>query len=64
MFIAIIGTRLSGKSTIEAYLIEKGFVPVRIIYPVINDEARAAEARDAVSCLVAHANEHNLFDLF
>ncbi|KAH9982804.1 cytidine deaminase-like protein [Lactifluus volemus] len=35
MFIAIIGTRLSGKSTIEAYLIEKGFVPVRIIYPAL-----------------------------
>lgn len=31
MFIAIIGTRLSGKSTVETYLTEKGFLPVRII---------------------------------
>ena len=31
MFIAIIGTRLSGKSTVETYLTEKGFIPVRII---------------------------------
>jgi hypothetical protein len=64
MFIAIIGTRLSGKSAIEAYLIEKGFVSVRIIPPVINDEARAAEARGEVSRLVAHTNDHDLFDLF
>jgi hypothetical protein len=31
MFIAIIGTRLSGKSTVETYLTEKGFTPVRVI---------------------------------
>ncbi|KAI0304563.1 cytidine deaminase-like protein [Russula brevipes] len=30
MFIAIIGTRLSGKSTVETYLTEKGFAPVRL----------------------------------
>ncbi|KAH9065821.1 cytidine deaminase-like protein [Lactarius vividus] len=30
MFIAIIGTRFSGRTTIESYLIAKGFVPVRI----------------------------------
>jgi hypothetical protein len=31
MFIAIIGTRLSGKTTVETYLTDKGFVPVKII---------------------------------
>jgi len=31
MFIAIIGTRLSGRSTVEIYLTEKGFIPVRLI---------------------------------
>ncbi|KAH9044564.1 cytidine deaminase-like protein [Lactarius pseudohatsudake] len=30
MFIAIIGTRFSGRTTIESYLRAKGFVPVRI----------------------------------
>ncbi|KAI9512499.1 cytidine deaminase-like protein [Russula earlei] len=30
MFIAIIGTRLSGKSTVETYLLENEFVPVRL----------------------------------
>ncbi|KAH9081730.1 cytidine deaminase-like protein [Lactarius deliciosus] len=30
MFIAIIGTRFSGRTTIESYLREKGFIPVRI----------------------------------
>jgi hypothetical protein len=54
MFIAIIGTRLSGKSTIEAYLIEKGFVSVGIIPRAVNHEARAEEMRSVVSCLRAH----------
>ncbi|KAI0278158.1 cytidine deaminase-like protein [Russula aff. rugulosa BPL654] len=31
MFIAIIGTRLSGKSTVETYLTERGFIPVKVI---------------------------------
>jgi len=31
MFIAIIGTRLSGKSTVETYLTQRGFIPVRVI---------------------------------
>ncbi|KAH9997741.1 cytidine deaminase-like protein [Russula compacta] len=49
MFIAIIGTRLSGKSTVETYLVEKGFVPVRIISrtPEYGDRAQV------VSCFRA-----------
>lgn len=30
MFVAIVGTRCSGKSTVERYLISKGFLPVRL----------------------------------
>jgi hypothetical protein len=54
MFIAIIGTRLSGKSTIETYLIEKGFVSVRIIPRAVGHEAKPEEMRSVVSCLRAH----------
>lgn len=43
MFIAIIGTRFSGRTTIESYLIEKGFIPVRIIVQALDYEARVAD---------------------
>jgi hypothetical protein len=54
MFIAIIGTRLSGKSTVETYLTEKGFIPVRVISrtPEYGDRALdRAQARGEVSRL-------------
>ena len=54
MFIAIIGTMLSGKSTVETYLTEKGFVPVKVISRAINYEV-GGEKRNAVSGL------HTLF---
>lgn len=32
MFIAIVGTRLAGKSTVESFLVkQKGFLPVKIL---------------------------------
>ncbi|KAH9178795.1 cytidine deaminase-like protein [Lactarius sanguifluus] len=40
MFIAIIGTRFSGRTTIESYLRAKGFVPVRIVARALDYEAR------------------------
>lgn len=49
MFIAIIGTRLSGKSTVETYLTEKGFVPVRIIPQNSGYRERPAQTRNLVS---------------
>ena len=50
MFIAIIGTRLSGKSTVETYLTEKGFIPVRIIPQNSGYRERPpAQTRDLVS---------------
>lgn len=49
MFIAIIGTRLSGKSTVETYLVEKGFVPVRIISRT-SEYGDKAQASKVVSC--------------
>lgn len=30
MFIAVVGTRCSGKSTVQKYLVSKGFIPVRL----------------------------------
>lgn len=30
MFIAIVGTRGAGKSTVETYLVSKGFISVRL----------------------------------
>ena len=48
MFIAIIGTRLSGKSTVETYLTERGFIPVRVISRTPGHEERA-QARPEVS---------------
>ena len=50
MFIAIIGTRLSGKSTVETYLTEKGFIPVRVISRTPEHGDRA-QARGEVSRL-------------
>ena len=50
MFIAIIGTRLSGKSTVETYLTERGFIPVRVISRIPEHEGRAP-ARPEVSRL-------------
>ncbi|KAI0257220.1 cytidine deaminase-like protein [Lactifluus subvellereus] len=47
MFIAIIGTILSGKSTVEAYLTEKGFVPVKIISRAVNYQVRAEPRNSA-----------------
>jgi len=44
MFIAIVGTRFAGKSTIEEYLInEKGFTPVRLIEPNDGDSSLDGE---------------------
>ena len=43
MFIAIIGTRSSGRTTIESYLIARGFVPVRIIDHALDYEARVGD---------------------
>ena len=43
MFIAIIGTRFSGRTTIESYLIARGFVPVRIIARTLAYEARVED---------------------
>jgi dephospho-CoA kinase len=65
MFIAIIGTILSGKSTIETYLTEKGFVPVKVISRAVNYEVRA-EARNTVSSLHAlfHLHAPDLLDFF
>jgi hypothetical protein len=31
MFIAIVGTRFSGRSCVENYLVSKGFIRVRIL---------------------------------
>ena len=52
MFIAIIGTRLSGKSTVETYLTERGFIPVKVISRTPEHEGRA-QARTEVSHLWA-----------
>ena len=55
MFIAIIGTRLSGKSSVETYLAEKGFIPVRVISrsPEYGDRAQArGEVSRLFPCLV------------
>jgi hypothetical protein len=52
MFIAIIGTRLSGKSTVETYLTERGFKPVRVISRTPEHEGRA-QVRTEVSRLRA-----------
>ena len=46
MFIAIIGTRFSGRTTIESYLIARGFVPVRIIAKALDYEARIGDYRE------------------
>jgi hypothetical protein len=43
MFIAIIGTRFSGRTTIESYLIERGFIPVRVIAQALDYEARVGD---------------------
>jgi hypothetical protein len=43
MFVAIIGTRFSGRTTIESYLIARGFVPVRIIAQASDYEARVGD---------------------
>ncbi|KAF8506786.1 cytidine deaminase-like protein [Russula emetica] len=45
MFIAIIGTRLSGKSTVETYLTERGFIPVKLISRTPEHEGRAQARR-------------------
>ncbi len=47
MFIAIIGTRLSGKTTVETYLTDKGFVPVKII-PQTSGHRDRAQRRGVV----------------
>ena len=47
MFIAIIGTRFSGRTTIESYLIAKGFVSVRIIARALEDDARVEDYGDS-----------------
>ena len=46
MFIAIIGTKSSGRTTIESYLIARGFVPVRIIAQALDYEARIRDYRE------------------
>jgi dCMP deaminase len=43
MFIAIIGTRFSGRTTIESYLVERGFIPVRVIAQALDYEARVGD---------------------
>lgn len=44
MFIAIVGTRCSGKSSVEDYLISvKHFTPVRIIHSELGDEPESFE---------------------
>lgn len=59
MFIAIIGTRCSGKTTIESYLVAKGFVPVRIIGQALGHEARIGDYREVSpsSYLVSLTNQ-------
>lgn len=49
MFIAIIGTRFSGRTTIESYLRAKGFVPVRIVARALDYEARRVDDYGEVS---------------
>lgn len=45
MFVAIVGTRFAGKSSIEDYLVaSKGFTPVRIIQSTSNDIGEFEEA--------------------
>lgn len=40
MFIAIVGTRFSGKSTVEDYLVsQKQFTPVRVIQSYEHEES-------------------------
>ncbi|KAI0778438.1 cytidine deaminase-like protein [Trametes elegans] len=47
MFVAIIGTRLAGKSTVEAYLTQcKGFISVKLLgQPKVDDYAATIQAR-------------------
>ncbi len=58
MFVAIIGTRSSGRTTIESYLIAKGFVPVRIIAQALDYEARVEDYGE-----VSHLRACRLLDL-
>jgi hypothetical protein len=46
MFIAIIGTRFSGRTTIESYLVAKGFAPVKIIAQALGYEHRIGDDRE------------------
>ncbi|KAI0001704.1 cytidine deaminase-like protein [Russula vinacea] len=57
MFIAIIGTRLSGKSTVETYLTEKGFIPVKVISRTPEHKDRA-QARNEVAELLEHVTRN------
>jgi hypothetical protein len=58
MFIAIIGTRCSGRTTIESYLIARRFVPVRIIARALDYEARVEDYGE-----VSHLRACLLLDL-
>ncbi|KAI0274985.1 hypothetical protein BC834DRAFT_850610 [Gloeopeniophorella convolvens] len=49
MFIAVVGTRFSGKSSLETYLTGRNFVPVRILGQG-QDEISAVEHAE-VGCL-------------
>ena len=49
MFIAIVGTRCSGKSSVEEYFISvKHFTPVRIIHSELGDESESVEVPSRV----------------
>ncbi len=56
MFIAIIGTRFSGRTTIESYLIAKGFVSVRIIAPTLEDDARVEDYGEVSHLRASHSS--------
>jgi dCMP deaminase len=54
MFIAIVGPRFSGKTTVEDYLIkEQGFAPVRLIAP--NDGESILEGNIGVRGMISFA---------
>lgn len=66
MFIAIIGTRFSGRTTIESYLIAKGFLPVRVIAQALDYEARVGdygEVSHLRACLYLVSLPNTLLDI-